>query len=226
MWWKELGLFIFPSYCITCGRKLSSQKEVLCLNCEYDLPRTGFGTDPDNPVNQLFWGRIPVENATSLLRFQKGSTYQSLLHDLKYKGNQQAGLFLGHLLGREIRQSSMANCQLIVPVPVHRKRMLQRGYNQSEVIARGVSRVCGIPVETRLLIRRSFKSSQTRLGRFERYENVKHDFGIHPKAPGLSGNRVLLLDDVVTTGATLEACGRLLLEKLKCKVYIATVSCA
>ena len=226
MWWKELGMFFFPSLCNTCGAKLYNRREVLCLSCEYDLPRTGFGDDPDNPVSQIFWGRVPVENATALLRFQKGSPYQKLLHDLKYRGNIHVGLYLGRLLGREISKGSFASCQWITPVPLHPKRLRERGYNQSEIIARGISMVTGIPVENGLLKRRGKHSSQTGLGRAERYENVRNDFLVHPGAPQLQGNRVLLVDDVVTTGSTLETCSRLLIDGLKCKVYIATVSYA
>jgi len=226
MWWKGLFLFFFPSSCLTCGKKLNDHREILCLSCEYDLPRTGYGENPDNPVNQVFWGRVPVENATSLLRFEKGSVYQGLLHDLKYRGNKEAGLYLGRLLGLEIKGTAFAQCRMIIPVPLHRKRFIERGYNQSEVISKGISQITGIPLNGQILKRTHFHSSQTILGRLERYENVSRDFALASWNPEIHGLTVLLVDDVVTTGATLEACAGLLIEKLKLKVYIATVFCA
>jgi len=221
-----LVLFFFPELCLVCGKRLSNPGEILCLECEYNLPKTGYKDSLNNPANQAFWGRVPAEMGTSLLRFEKGSPYQSLLHELKYRGNQGAGLYLGRLLGQELLTTCFSGCDILVPVPLHKKRHRKRGYNQAEVIARGCSEIMKIPVETSLLQRSTHHPSQTSMGRYERYQNVEGNFNIAPGAPDFTGKKILLLDDVMTTGATLEACCQELLLTSRCQVYIATVSFA
>jgi len=219
-------MLFFPVNCLICGKRLPAPGEVLCLRCEQLIPLTAYTHKQKNPVAMSFWGRVPVELCTALFRFEKGSAYQSLLHQLKYKGNRKTGRYLGRLLGFELKHSSFSACDLIVPVPLHKKRLLQRGYNQCELIARGVSEMMGIPVETGLLIRKEHRESQTGMGRYDRYQNVSGSFRIASKAPDISRKKVLLLDDVVTTGATLEACCQTLIRSYSCLVYIATVCCA
>lgn len=219
-------MLFYPVNCITCGKNLQSFSDVMCLECEYNLPRTGFRDHADNPVNQSFWGRIPMELGTSLLRFDKGSAYQSLLHEMKYRGNHRVGYYLGRLLGKELVHSTFDSCDIMVPVPLHPKKLRERGYNQSEIIARGTSQITGIPVVTDLLERTVHHHSQTSLGRYERFRNISGNFRVCPGAPDVNGMNILLVDDVVTTGSTLEACGLELLRKFSCLIYIATVSCA
>lgn len=218
--------FFFPVYCKVCGALLHVAGEVICLNCELMMPRTGYTVEPDNPVAQLFWGRVWLEGATSLFRFEKGSKYQPLLHGLKYKGEKQIGLFLGRMLGAEIRDYPFAQTDLLVPVPLHRKKERKRGYNQCEIIAMGVSEVTGIPLESGILKRNRETDSQTQKGRFERSENMKDVFGLQGGFKFLTGKTILLIDDVVTTGSTLEACAGVLLSVSGVKVYAATVACA
>jgi ComF family protein len=222
----DVWMLFFPSNCLVCGKRLPSPREILCFKCEYLMPKTGYGGWEDNPVSRTFWGRVPVLWGTSLFRFEKGSAYQSLLHELKYRGNRKAGLYLGRLLGQELIHSSFPKCDLLVPVPLHPGRQRQRGYNQSEIIARGASEITGIPVVTRLIIRRGRHRSQTSMGRHERFENVFEEFSLGKRPMDINGLRVLLVDDVITTGATLEACSRLLFSHFTCLVYVATVSCA
>jgi ComF family protein len=225
-WLQDLLMFFFPVHCPVCGKSLQHPGEVLCLGCEYRMPRTGFRDDPENPVSMIFWGRVPVECGTSLFRFEKGSSYQALLHELKYRGNRRSGLYLGRLLGAELKQTSFSTCSLIIPVPLHRKRYRERGYNQSELIGRGMSEVMGIPMATDVLVRTGQHDSQTTMGRLDRFRNVSGNFRLSSHPPDLSGKMVLLVDDVVTTGATLEACCRALLDSFSCGIYIATVCCA
>jgi ComF family protein len=200
-------------------------KGVLCISCEYNLPYTGF-KDSDNPVSQLFWGRIQIEGGTALIRFEKGSRYQAMLHELKYRRNRNVGSYLGRLLGHALSGTCFAGCDLLIPVPLHPKRLRKRGYNQSEVIAEGVSAVTGIPVHTNVLRRIRSEGSQTFKGRYDRFENVRGNFCLSANPPDLNGLTVLLLDDVVTTGATLEACCRILQEHFGCRIFVAAVSCA
>lgn len=226
MWLKGLRLYFFPELCLVCGRRMSEPGAVLCLACEYNLPLTNIRNSPNNPFSQAFWGRVPFEMCTSLLRFEKGSPYQKLLHELKYRGNQAAGLYLGKMLGKLLLHSSFSGCDILVPVPLHKKKLKTRGFNQSEIIARGASEITRIPVMTGLLMRSIHHPSQTSLGRYERYQNTRGNFGIFPGAPDVSGMKILLIDDVMTTGSTLEACSRELLNTYNCLIYIATVSVA
>lgn len=222
----DVWMLFFPSNCLVCGKRLSAPRDVLCFKCEYLMPKTGYGGREDNPVSRTFWGRVPVLCGTSLFRFEKGSAYQVLLHELKYRGNVKAGLYLGRLLGQELVSTSYSKCDLLLPVPLHPGRLRQRGYNQSEIIARGVSDITGIPVVTGQIIRRGRHRSQTSMGRNERFENVFEEFSLGKKPMNINGLKVLIVDDVITTGATLEACSRLLLSHFTCLVYVATVSCA
>ncbi|MEN8201768.1 MAG: ComF family protein [Bacteroidota bacterium] len=225
-WTDDFVMLFFPVNCLICGKRLSAPGEVICLSCELKMPLTGYTHKQGNPVEMGFWGRVPVEQSTSLFRFEKGSAYQSLLHQLKYKGNRKVGIYLGNLLGYELKHSSFAACDLIVPVPLHKKRLRQRGYNQSEIIARGASAIMNIPVEANLLIRNVHRDSQTAMGRYERFKNVAGSFRIAAEAPDINRKKVLLMDDVLTTGATLEACCQTLFRTYSCLVYIATVCCA
>jgi len=225
-WLTDLMLFLFPANCLVCGSRLPVPVDVLCPGCEYRLPRTGYSDRENNPVNMIFWGRVQLAGATSLLWFEKGSVYQSMLHELKYRNNCKTGLYLGKLLGHELKSTRLALCDMIIPVPLHPRKRKQRGYNQAELIAIGTSRITGIPVETGILLRILHHDSQTGMGRYERYENVAGNFKLAPGARDLTDTSILLIDDIVTTGATLEACSITLLQRYRCQVYIATVSCA
>ena len=225
-WVIDLFMLFFPSNCLVCGKRLSDLGAVLCLECELKMPGTGFVNRYDNPVSKIFWGRVPVESGTSLFRFEKGSVYQTLLHDLKYRGNIRVGLYLGRLMGQELKLTLFSECDMLVPVPLHRKRLNQRGYNQSEIIARGVSEVTGIPVVTNLLRRTGNSRSQTSMNRQERFENISSAFSLYRTYPDPNGKKILIIDDVITTGATLEACSQVLFSHFNCQIFIATVSCA
>lgn len=219
-------LLFFPSNCLVCGKRLHAPGAILCFVCEMKMPRTGFGDCEDNPVSKIFWGRVRIMAGTSLFRFEKGSAYQALLHDLKYRGNRRAGLYLGRLLGQEIKNTSFSDCDLMIPVPLHRRRLKQRGYNQSELIAQGASEITGIPVESQVIGRLRNMRSQTSMNRQERFENMASAFTLCDCLPDLHEKKILLIDDIITTGATLEACSLVLLKHFKCLVYIATLSFA
>lgn len=220
-----LSLF-YPSLCAGCQTTLVRGEEVLCLGCQADLPKTGYEKIPDNPVAQLFWGRAEIELATSFCSFDKGGVMQHLMHQLKYKGSLEVGEKLGQLFGTVLTQApSYRDVELLVPVPLHPKREHKRGFNQSAVIGRGISATTGIPMMKGNLIRNRYSNTQTNKGRFERWENVRELFGV--KKPELfEGKHLLLIDDVVTTGSTLEACAQVLLKIPGTRVSIATLACA
>lgn len=163
---------------------------------------------------------------TSLFKFEKGSTCQTLLHHLKYRGNRRACLYLGRLLGQEIMQTPLSDCDLLVPVPLHRRRLRQRGYNQSELIARGASEITGIPLADHLIKRHRYQGSQTSMNRQERFENMAKAFSLCNLSQDLHDKKILMIDDIVTTGATLEVCSQLLTSNFSCAIYIATIAYA
>ncbi len=225
-WLTDFFHLFYPSVCASCGEKLLNQEKIICTRCLADIPRTNFHTYADNPVNQLFWGRVRVENATALFRFQKGSRFQDLLHLLKYKGRKDIGEELGRQLGFELKKSDLyKNIRYVIPVPLHPKREKKRGYNQAEYIARGIAESMEIKIESGNLVRNTATETQTKKSRIERWQNVESIFTL--KNPGsLVNSEVLLVDDVVTTGATLEACAQAILKTDGIKVSIAALATA
>ncbi|MCY1720625.1 phosphoribosyltransferase family protein [Prolixibacteraceae bacterium Z1-6] len=220
-----LELF-FPALCTTCGDRLATQEKYVCMNCWHDLPVTNFHQNPENKVAQLFWGRVEIENASSFFSYKKGSRYQHLIHYLKYKGLKELGFETGRKFGFALTESAkFTSVDVVVPVPLHPKKERKRGYNQSRWIAAGIAAVLHKPVSENNLFRKTFTSTQTRKNRFERWQNVDGIFGIHTPNE-FSEKHVLLVDDVVTTGSTLEACAYQLLKIPNTKVSIATLAFA
>ena len=222
---KDVFNFVLPDLCSACGIPLVRGERVICMQCRYDLPRTRFDSHTDNPVARLFWGRVPIENASSYFRYQRGSRYQALIHDLKYRERKDIGLELGRLMGIELRDTAFAGTDLIIPVPLHRSKQLRRGYNQCDPICVGLSDSLDIPFFRNLLVKSMRSSSQTDKSRFMRWMNVEGIFRVkHPER--LKGKHVLLADDVVTTGSTLEACANAILEVEGTRVSVATLAVA
>jgi ComF family protein len=216
----------FPKLCITCGERLVSQENYLCMNCWHDLPVTNFHKNSENKVTQLFWGRVNIENATSFFGYKKGSRYRELIHYIKYKGLKELGLETGKRFGFVLAQTDEFNTvDLIVPVPLHKRKLKKRGFNQSDWIAAGVAEVLKKPVSTDNLFRRVYTATQTKKNRFERFRNVEGIFAIKEQHK-FEGKHILLIDDVVTTGSTLEACAVEILKLDGTKVSIATLAFA
>ncbi|MCK4751287.1 MAG: ComF family protein, partial [Bacteroidales bacterium] len=208
-----------------CDIPLIRYEKVICLKCQYDLPRTRFDSYSDNPVARLFWGRVPIENACSYFRYHKGSRFQALIHDLKYRDRKDIGMEMGRLMGIEFRDSVFAGCDMILPVPLHKRKQSRRGYNQCDPICEGLSSSLGIPFYTDLLERPTKSTSQTNKSRFSRWTNVEGIFRVKdPKM--LYKKHILLADDVVTTGSTLEACANTILVIDGTRVSIATLAVA
>lgn len=220
-----LELF-FPKICIICGNKLVTQEKFLCLDCYHDIPRTNFQTDPDNKAAQLLWGRVRAENVFSFYYFRKGSKYQKLVHYIKYKGLRELGYEAGKWMGGAMSaNASLTGFDIVVPVPLHPRKEKQRGYNQSEWIARGISDFLGKPIVTDNLIRMVYSSTQTRKHRFERWKNVENIFTVKNTQP-FAGKHLLLVDDVLTTGSTLESCSAGLMKIPGVKISVATLAYA
>ncbi|GAB1452588.1 ComF family protein [Draconibacterium sp.] len=218
--------FIYPTLCITCENRLISQEKYLCMDCWLDLPISNFHRQPGNKVEQLFWGRVHIENATAFFIFKKGSNYQHLIHFIKYKGMKELGFETGRRFGISLVESpGFSAVDYIVPVPLHPKKQKLRGYNQSEWIAKGISESMKKPVSIDNLKRNLHTSTQTRKNRFERWENVENIFEV-TRPNEFEGKHVLLIDDVVTTGSTLESCAFQLLQIENVKVSIATLAFA
>lgn len=221
-----LGTLFFPHRCPGCGDILHGRRECVCPECLSRLPETDFAGQPANPVERLFWGRVAVDAATSRYYFTSDSALQGVLHALKYQGDKATGTLLGRLLGRSLADSGrFDDIDALIPMPLHPRKQRLRGYNQAEVIARGVSDVTGIPVIIDALTRRRFTDTQTKKSRLERWRNVSDAF--HLPDPGtLQGRRLLLVDDVVTTGSSLEACASLIRTSGCRGLCIATVAFA
>ncbi len=216
----------YPNTCASCGSKLITNEKVICTLCLADLPRTNFHNQQNNPVSQIFWGRVNIQNATALFRFQKESRFQELLHLLKYKGRQDVGFELGRQLGFDLKSSDYyKNIEIVIPVPLHPKRLHKRGYNQAECIANGIAESMGIEVQAKNIVRNVATQTQTKKTRIERWQNVESIFKlIEPKL--LINKNVLLVDDVVTTGATLEACAQSIINTEGIKLSIAALATA
>lgn len=223
---RDFFSLIFPRICACCGNSLWKKEQVICTSCSHHLPKTDFHLDVDNPVSRLFWGRVTIEGAGAFLSFNKGSRVQSLIHQLKYKGRKDIGVWLGYRYGLALKEAPVfQSVSFIVPVPLHRKKQLKRGYNQSEQVAIGLSDSMKVPVNTQTLVRVKATETQTRKSRFRRWENVKEIFAI--TAPELFVNKhILLVDDVITTGATLESCILTLATIPGCRVSVASLATA
>jgi ComF family protein len=223
---RDFVNLVYPDTCAACGINLLRNEHFLCSRCLAKLPRTRFHSDPENPVCRLFWGRVYVTRATAFFYYLRGSRYQSLIHKLKYKGKKEIGYELGRMLGSELLVSREWNSvQVVVPVPLHPHREKKRGYNQAFWIAKGVAEAMHLPVSEGNLIRAVETSTQTKKGRYERFENVDEIFRI-TETSLLEGKHILLVDDVITTGSTTEACANTLLRVNGTRVSIAALGTA
>jgi len=225
-WYINVLEFFFPTLCVTCGSRLVTQEKFLCIDCWLDLPVTNFHLHDKNKVEQLFWGRVKIENATAFFTYNKGSNYQHLIHFIKYKGLKELGFETGRRFGTALSESpEYKSIDFVVPVPLHPKKQKSRGYNQSEWIAGGISEALEKPVSVNNLRRNLHTSTQTRKNRYERWENVESIFEVITPNE-FKGKHILLIDDVVTTGSTIESCASQLLRIENVKVSIATLAFA
>jgi ComF family protein len=217
---------LFPELCQACGESLILGEELICTDCRYHLPFTDFHLKPDNMVAQQFWGKINLEAAYALCYFTKGGKMQQLMHQFKYKGRHKIGNMLGNIAAEQMAKNPvLSTIDVIIPVPLHKSRLRKRGFNQSACFAEGISGKLNVPVIEHNLVRIRATETQTHRSRFERFENMQQVFVLeNPRS--LINKHVLLVDDVVTTGSTLEACGAELLKVEGLKLSIATIACA
>ena len=204
---------LLPRPCLACGRRLSPGEGVVCSACNLHLPRTFFWLDAyENTMTRMFWGIMPVEKAAALFFYEPQSAVTNIVYSLKYRGKQDAGEQMGRMMALEMKESGFFNgIDLLVPVPLTPGRKRERGFNQSREIAEGLSLETGIKVKEHLVVRTKFTGSQTAQNAWERRENVKNAFET-TKRTNLKGKHVMLVDDVMTTGATLMSCGGKLVE--------------
>jgi ComF family protein len=217
---------LYPPACKGCGSVLLEQECFVCTCCLYNMARTNFHTDPENPMAQVFWGRVYVESAAAMYYFEKGSKCRKILHQIKYRGQKEMAFYFGSVYASDLfRAGKFTDTDIIVPVPLHADREKKRGFNQSEWFARGLAAIFCKPVIGNVLVRHTGTETQTSKSRRERWENVKNSFSV--SFPDEIENRhVLLVDDVVTTGATLESCAIALLKNRGVRISILTFAYA
>ena len=223
-WFSRFLDFISPRLCVVCGRRLSPTERSLCSVCQLHLPRTAFQFTPqDNPMAQLFWHLAPIERAAAFIYYQPHSEMARMVYRLKYRNSPDVGEDLGRLMATDFLLAHyFDDIDLLLPVPLTRKRQHQRGYNQSEMLARGISDVTHLPMAPKALKRQVFRDSQTHLSRHERQENVDGIFVV-TDTEILKGRHVLLIDDICTTGATLTACAKALASIEGIRISVLTL---
>jgi ComF family protein len=197
-------------------------EDILCTHCIFELPKTNYHKSDISPIKERLAGRMNLQHALAFLKFKKEGIVQHLLHELKYNNHPEVGVKLGKLYGKELKESDVSDFDLIVPVPLHDARRRKRGYNQSAKFAEGLSQSLGVSWDESISMRTSSTATQTRKSRDERWKNVKDVFAIR-HSDHIEGKRVLLVDDVITTGATLEACGQQLIN-YGCTLSIACIA--
>ena len=225
MWQGFLSL-IYPRNCVACGNSLFKHEEQICNYCYMHLPKTNFHLQPENPVAALFYGRVPINIASSFYWFKKKGGVQKILHDIKYKHNKELAQLIGKFYGEDLKQHKVLHdVQCIIPVPLHPKKLKQRGYNQSEEFAKGLADELQISLNTHALTRKEFTTTQTKKSKYERWENVETAFEVND-FDTLKHQHIILVDDVITTGATIEACCQALQKIEGVKISVLSIAFA
>jgi ComF family protein len=223
---KDLLHLFYPHICLGCGAGLHNKSECLCISCLFQLPHTQFQNFPNNPTEKIFIGSIPIHAAYSEFYFSKEQVIQELIHHLKYKQQKEIGIFLGEIMGNSLSHSKrFTKIDAIVPLPIHKKREQKRGYNQSLLLAKGISNITRWPILDGVVIRKSFSASQTAKQRYQRWQSTQDSFEVIDHSTLINKN-ILLVDDVITTGATIEGCGKVLSSVKGLTLYVASLALA
>ena len=217
--------WVFPHFCAGCGSDVLSHQSLLCMRCMDELPETNFEWFAGNPVEKRFWGRLAVEQASAKYYFTRESLMQRLMHEFKYKRNKDLGFQLGKMMGQSLKQSGRFQIDALVPLPLYPAKEKRRGYNQSTVLCEGIAESLSVPVLKNAVIRSHHTETQTKKGRIERWHNMEGKFVLQ-RSNEIKNKHLLLVDDVITTGATLEACGAELLGGENVRLSIATLCSA
>lgn len=224
--WDDFISLLFPRICYGCGNELVRNEKIICTECFLSIPRTMFHEQEDNPVAQLFWGRCKIEKASAFSFYTKGSRIRKIIHSMKYNGIREIGPEMGRIYALCLRPSGFfSDIDLIVPVPLHSRKLRKRGFNQSEDISAGIAEVSGIQIDTGSLARISGSGTQTRRSRVGRWDNVEGIFRVE-KPEIFEGKHILLVDDVITTGSTIDACATELLRVEGVKVSVIALAVA
>ncbi|MBW1295848.1 ComF family protein [Aquimarina litoralis] len=221
---SDLAYLFYPIYCAACDSPLYKNEKIFCTSCRHELPLGNFHKVNAKKIEKVFYGRAKIENATSLLVFEKDSLVQNLIHNLKYRGQQEIGKELGIWLGHELTQSdAYQNIDIIIPVPLHPKRLKERGYNQVAKFGQEIAKQLQADYIDFVLKKNSYNEKQSKKNRLSRWSNTSETFGIQNESI-LINKHILLVDDIVTTGATLEACIQVLKSIPSIKISIATMA--
>jgi ComF family protein len=224
--WDDFISLLFPRLCYACGNYLIRNENLICTGCYVSIPRTNYHLEPDNPVEKLFWGRCRIEKAAAFSFYTKGSRIRNMIHKMKYSGVSEIGYELGRIYALSLRSSGFTNdIDTIIPVPLHPAKKRSRGFNQSEYISSGISDVTGLPVNTKTLIRAQTSATQTKRSRYDRWTNVEGIFRI-ADADAIKNKHILLVDDVITTGSTIESCVNELLKVEDVRVSVIALGYA
>lgn len=216
---------LFPHVCTGCGNDILNKESTLCLRCLDAMPETNFELHADNPVEKMYWGRLPLTSGTAQFYFTKESLMQHLMHQFKYKNNRDLGIQLGRIMGDQIQKSGRLKVDALIPLPLFPVKEKRRGYNQATLLCIGMAEAMNVPVINTAIIRPQHTETQTKKGRIERWKNMEGKFVLN-NADCIKDKHLLLVDDIVTTGATLEACGNELLKADNVKLSVATLCIA
>jgi ComF family protein len=224
--WDDFISLLFPRLCYGCGNHLLRNENIICTECYVVIPRTNYHNQENNPVAQLLWGRCLVEKAAAFSFYNKGSRIRNLIHNLKYKGIKEIGYELGRIYGLSLKSSGFTeDIDMIIPVPLHPVKQRKRGFNQSETISSGIADATGLTVDTDSLVRVSVTATQTKRSRYDRWTNVEGVFQVLDPIK-IKGKHVLIVDDVITTGSTVESCINELLKVEGVKVSVVALGFA
>lgn len=225
-YYKSFIDLLFPRCCVVCGKPLMRSEEFLCTSCNMNLPRTNYHLLPDNPIERLFWDKVKLEIATSYYYYYRGGEMRKIIHEMKYAKKKEIGAVMGRQMAAELRPSGFFDgIDLLMPVVLHKKKQRDRGFNQSEWIAKGISAITKLPIEMTAVKRVKHVETQTQKTPYQRYENVQHIFELeHPER--IKGKHVLVIDDVLTTGATATAFMESFAEVEGIKISLLTLAVA